>query len=73
MKPFTLDRVLAEAETLPPDEQAMLEELLRGRRIETWRRETAVEAKKTIRAFRSGKLKSEPVENVTLDITRQVT
>jgi hypothetical protein len=64
MNTVTLDRVLTEAETLPPDEQAMLEELLRGRRIETWRRDTAAEARKAIRAFRSGKLKSEPAENV---------
>ena len=60
----TLDRILTEAETLPADEQAMLEELLRGRRIETWRRDTAAEAKKAIHAFRSGKLKIQTAEKV---------
>lgn len=64
MPTLTLDRVLTEAEALPEDEQAMLEELLRGRRIETWRRDTAAEAKKAARAFRSGKLKMQPVESV---------
>jgi hypothetical protein len=60
----TLDRILTEAEALPADEQAMLEELLRGRRIETWRRETATKAKKASTAFRSGKLKSLSAEKV---------
>jgi hypothetical protein len=57
-----LDRVLTEAEALPEDEQRMLEELLRGRRIEAWRRTTATEGKKAIRAFHAGKLKAQPVD-----------
>lgn len=64
MTAFTLDRILTEAEGLPADEQAMLEDLLRGRRIETWRRDTAAEAKNAARAFRSGRLKSQPVESL---------
>ena len=64
MAALTLDRVLTDAETLPVDEQEMLESLLRQRRIETWRQETAAEAKKTIKAFRDGKLKSQSVEDV---------
>lgn len=58
----SLDRILTQAEALPADEQAMLEELLRGRRIETWRRDTAAEARKAIRAFDSSKLKIQPAE-----------
>jgi hypothetical protein len=46
MAGLTLDRVLTEAEALPADEQAILENLLRQRRIETWRQDTAAEAKK---------------------------
>jgi hypothetical protein len=61
---LTLDRVLTEAEALPADEQEMLEGLLRQRRIETWRQETAAEANKTARFFRAGKLKSQSVESV---------
>jgi hypothetical protein len=64
MANLTLDQVLAEAETLPMDERAMLEELLRKRRIEVWRRDTAADAKKSAKAFRSGKLKSQSAENV---------
>lgn len=64
MSALTLERVLSEAEALSIDERAMLEELLRGRRLEAWRRDTATEAKKALRAFRSGKLKSEPVDGI---------
>jgi len=64
MAALTLDRVLAQAEALPADEQEMLETLLRQRRIESWRQETAAEAKRAIKAFRSGKLKSQSVENL---------
>jgi len=61
---LTLDRVLTEAETLPADEREMLEGILRQRRIESWRQETAAEAKKVAKAFRAGKLKGQSAENV---------
>jgi hypothetical protein len=64
MAGLTLDRVLTEAEALPAEEQEILESLLRRRRIETWRQETAAEARSAIRAFRSGKLKSQPAESL---------
>ncbi|HSY09844.1 MAG TPA: hypothetical protein VK840_02910 [Candidatus Dormibacteraeota bacterium] len=64
MAALTLDRVLTEAGTLPADEQEMLESLLRQRRIEAWRQETAAEAKKTAKSFRAGKLKGRSVESV---------
>ena len=64
MAALTLDRVLTEAEALPADEQEMLESLLRRRRIEAWRRETAAEARKAVKVFRSGKLKGQSVEDV---------
>ncbi len=60
----TLEGILTAAEALPLEEQWMLEELLRGRRIETWRRETAAEAKEAERAFSSGELRSQPVEAI---------
>jgi len=60
----TLDRVLTSAEALPPDEQEMLENLLRQRRIEAWRRDTAAEARQAVKAFRSGKLKSQSAHDV---------
>ena len=64
MKTLTLDRVLADAGHLPPDEQEILEDLLRQRRIEAWRKETADEAKAAAAAFRTGRLKSQSAESV---------
>jgi hypothetical protein len=63
MKTLTLDRVLTDAESLSPDDQTILEELLRGRRIESWRRDVSVQARKDIRAFHAGKLKSQSAES----------
>jgi len=64
MATLTFDRVLASAESLPADEQAMLEELLHRRRIENWRNETAAEAVAATKAFRAGKLKSASADNI---------
>jgi hypothetical protein len=60
----TLDRVLTDAEHLPLDEREILEDLLRKRRIEAWRAETAAKAKNAAAAFRSGKLKAQSAESV---------
>jgi CHASE3 domain sensor protein len=70
MATSTLDRVLTDAEALPADEQEMLESLLRQRRIESWRLETAAAAKSAIRAFRSGKIKSQSAESLIADLRR---
>ena len=70
MAALTLDRVLTEAEALPVDEQEMLEALLRQRRIETWRQETAAEARSAIKAFRAGKLKSQSAENLIASLRK---
>lgn len=64
MATLTFDRVLASAEALPADEQAMLEELLHRRRIESWRVETAAEAAAAAKAFRSGKLKATSADSL---------
>ncbi len=64
MAAITLERVLTEAEALPVDEQAMLEDLLRKRRIETWRSQTAAEARKAVKDYRAGKLKSQSADEV---------
>ena len=55
MSALTLDRVLTSAEALPAEEQAMLEELLRRRRIESWRAETAADAARSAKALRAAK------------------
>lgn len=64
MNALTLDRVLTDAEHLPSDEREILEDLLRKRRIEAWRADTAAEAKNAVAAFRSGKLKAQSAESV---------
>ncbi len=64
MATHTLDRVLLDAEALPVDEQFMLEELLRKRRLESWRSDTAAEAKQAAKALRSGKLKAQSAESI---------
>ena len=69
MATLTLERVLTAAEALPAEEQEMLETLLRRRRIESWRRDTAAEAKSAAKAFRTGKLKSQPVEDVIASLS----
>ena len=61
---LTFDRVLASAEALPTEEQAMLEELLHRRRIENWRTVTAADAATAAKSFRSGKLKSAFADSV---------
>jgi CHASE3 domain sensor protein len=70
MAALTLDRVLTEAEALPADEREILERLLRQRRIETWRQETAAEARSAIKAFRSGKLKSQSAESLIANLRK---
>ena len=64
MATITLDRVLTEAEVLPAEEQAMLEDLLRRRRVEAWRENTALEARKAGQAFRAGKLGAVSVDSL---------
>ena len=64
MATLTFDRVLANAEALSAEDQMMLEELLRRRRIESWRAETAADSKSAIKAFRLGKVKSTSADNV---------
>ena len=64
MNSLTLDRVLTEAGALPADEQEMLESLLRQRRVEAWRQDTAAEARLAVKALHAGKLKSQAVENI---------
>ncbi len=64
MANLTLDRVLTDAEALPADEQELLESLLRKRRIEAWRQETAAAAKEAMKSLRAGKLKPQSAESI---------
>lgn len=60
----TLERVLTDVEVLPAADRETLENLLRERRIDAWRKETAAEADGAARAFRNGDLKAEPAESL---------
>ena len=60
----TLDNILTQAAALPTDEQSMLEALLRGRRIEAWREETKFEGEKAVDDYHSGKLTSQPLDQI---------
>jgi hypothetical protein len=66
----TLDRVLTAAEALSADEQEMLERLLRKRRIEAWRRETAAAAKEAMKSLRAGRLKPQSAESIIARLRR---
>jgi len=68
----TLDKVLASASALPEDQQDMLADLMRRRRVEAWRRATAAEARVAARSLRSGKLKPVPVEDAIARLAREV-
>ena len=59
-----MDRVLTDAGQLAPDERELLENLLRQRRIEAWRMETATDAKNAAAALRAGKLKAQSAASV---------
>ena len=62
MNTTTFAAVLTSAARLSDEEQQLLAELLRKRQIEKWRAETAVEARRAAKAFRSGKLKAQSVD-----------
>jgi hypothetical protein len=64
MAASTLDRVLTSAEALPAEAQAMLEELLRRRRIESWRSATATDAAQSVKDLQAGKLKPQSAGSV---------
>ena len=64
MSALTFDQVLTYAETLSAEEQEILADLLKKRRIEAWREETASYAKEAVTAYRNGKLKGQSAGEV---------
>ena len=64
MAAISLEGVLTSVESLSTDERMMLEDLLRNRRIEAWRSETAAHARKAVTDLRAGKLKSQSATDV---------
>lgn len=64
MASLTLEQVLTYAEALPPEEQEILADLLKKRRIEAWREETAGYARDTVALYRAGKLKGQSAKRI---------
>jgi hypothetical protein len=68
----TLDQALDAAMRLPPDQQEMLIQLLRNRRIESQREEIAQNAQLSIAAFHSGQLKPQTAEEVISELRQSL-
>ncbi|MDB6021848.1 MAG: hypothetical protein JWQ04_1705 [Pedosphaera sp.] len=64
MAELTLDQVLSYAEALPAEDQEMLAELLKKRRIEAWREETAAHAREAVTAYHSRKTKAQSAQAI---------
>jgi len=64
MNVVTLNQAIDTAMQLPPEQQEMLLEILRGRHIEARRQEIAQDAQESLAAFRAGKLKTQSAEAV---------
>ncbi len=65
---ITPDQAVDIASQLPPDQQDMLVDILRKRRTEARRQEIAADARKSIAAFRKGKLKAHSAEEAIKEL-----
>jgi hypothetical protein len=66
--PATLEEALQTVSQLPPEQQAMLADIIQNRLIENRRKEIAIDAKASIDAFRQGNLKPQSAENVIAEL-----
>jgi hypothetical protein len=64
MAAATLNEALEIFGKLSAEEQEMMLEIARKRRIEAWRKDLAAYGRKARRDYRAGKLKSEPLEQL---------
>ena len=60
----TLDQILDGVMELPEDQQDMLIDIVRHRRIEAQRKHIAEAASESLALFHSGQLKPQPVEDI---------
>ena len=72
MNIVTLDKTIDMAMQLPIEQQEMLLEIIRKRRIEFNRQEIAKDAKASIDAFHSGKLKSQSADGVIAELRQTI-
>ena len=64
MATVTLNQVLELTTKLPDDQQEMLVDIVRRRRIENWRKELADYSDQAEKDFLAGKLKAERAETI---------
>lgn len=64
----TLDQALDTALQLPPEQREMLIAILRSRQTEARREEIAADARKSIAAFREGKLEAQSAEEAIAEL-----
>jgi hypothetical protein len=60
----TLEQAIDTVMQLPPQQQEMLITIINHRRIEERRKEIAKDACESLAAFRAGKLKPQPVQDI---------
>ncbi len=60
----TLEQAIDTVMQLSPQQQEMLIDIISHRRIEERRKEIAKDARESLAAFRAGKLKSQPMQNI---------
>jgi hypothetical protein len=66
--PATLEEALQTVSQLPPEQQAMLVDIIQNRLIENRRKEIAIDAKASIEAFRQGALKPKSAESIIAEL-----
>ena len=71
MTVVTLDQAIELAEKLPLEQQEMLVDILRKRKIEVRRREIAQDARESVSALHAGKLKSQTADEVIKELHRE--
>jgi hypothetical protein len=68
MTTVTLDQVIDSAMQLTPEQREMLVSILHKRQIEARRYEIAQDAQESLTAYRKGKLKAQPAEEVIREL-----
>jgi len=68
MTPATLEEALNTVSQLPPEQQAILVEIIQKRLTEDRRKEIAIDAKASIAAFHEGSYKPQSAESVIAEL-----
>lgn len=69
---ITLDQAIDTVMQLPLEQQDMLIEIIRNRRIEQRREKIASDAQRGIEAFQAGQLKPQPVEAIISELRQSL-